>query len=159
MSINPLTSLLGRLPVYAKRADVWLGVLVAVVLKGMIVPKASFLSNIIHIAYKLVQVFQRPMHKIPESDLAAINKQRFLYSLLTMMEPKCKVKQESISFRSDTGHQIDIELQRPLHSEDKICPMVIFYHGGGFVIGNVRCMTPNISDNLHSLLLHFSSHT
>ena len=139
MDLATFTSFLWRVPAYTKRADLWLGVLAAVVLKGLIVPKASFLSNVIHIAYKLIQVFQRPMHKIPESDLAAINKQRSLYSLLTMMEPKCPAKQESLSFQCDAGHLIDIELQRPLNCENKKVPMVIFYHGGGFVIGNVRC--------------------
>lgn len=142
MDSTTIISYLRRIPAVVNRADLWLGVLAAVVLKGLVVPKASLLSNVIHIVHKLLEAIQRPMHCIPESDLGAINKQRRLYAMTTFMEPKFATIQETLSFQSAAGHTLSIDLHKPVGLKGKICPLVIYIHGGGFVLGKVSFCLP-----------------
>jgi acetyl esterase/lipase len=120
------------------RSEMALCVLAAIVLKAVHVPRASIMSNIVHLLYKLVCTVVRPMHLIPETDLRGIRQQRSIYSLLTVTEPKYEAIREQLSFQSKSGHVIHIEMHKSVTcASNKKLPLVIFFHGGGFVIGNV----------------------
>ena len=123
-----------------KKSNLTLGFIALAALKALYIPKASLLTNIVHVIHKVVQLWEKPMHLVKSTDLPGINRHRWIYSLLTIMEPVYKTRQEQISFESKTGHTIYIELQKPVQSENKKLPVVVFFHGGGFVIGNV-CMS------------------
>lgn len=116
--------------------EIILVVLLAVTLKSLIVPQASIASNVVHIVYKLIQAVHRPMHKTKESDIAGINGHRAMYRLATMMEPKFPVPSEKQRIQMEDGRIIPIEILRPEKCKLQLCPVVLWFHGGGFVIGD-----------------------
>ncbi|MBT8234307.1 MAG: alpha/beta hydrolase, partial [Bacteroidia bacterium] len=49
-----------------------------------------------------------------------------------------KVEHTDMQVTTRDGHPIPLRLYRPKNIENKKLPVLIFYHGGGFVIGSVK---------------------
>ncbi len=121
-----------------KKLEVFLVVLVAVWLRSLYIPQTSLLTNAIHIAYKIIQCVATPMHKISETDIEGINLQRKIYELTTFLEPVYEVQTMYVNVTSSEGHVVPVELYKPEQCLKNTCPLVVYYHGGGFVVGNIK---------------------
>ncbi|MFC7593826.1 alpha/beta hydrolase [Terrabacter sp. GCM10028922] len=46
------------------------------------------------------------------------------------------------SFEARDGHEVDVRTYRPRHTDDEILPAMLWFHGGGWVLGNTRGYDP-----------------
>jgi acetyl esterase len=119
-------------------------------LRSVYIPQTSLLTNVVHIAYKMIQCVATPMHKISENDIDGINQQRLLYELTSYFEPLYDVQTTDINVTSIEGHVIPVQLYKSEACVATKCPLVVYYHGGGFVVGNIK-MYRHITTALASL--------
>jgi acetyl esterase/lipase len=112
--------------------------LFAIVLRTLYVPRASVVANVAHLIIRFAQALGPPMHRIKESDVKGIETQRLMYRLTTLLEPTYTMNSTLISIKSSAGHDIPVRVYNPPACEISLCPLLVFYHGGGFVIGDTK---------------------
>lgn len=102
-------------------------------------PRTSIGVNVFHWGQRAVDAITRsPIHSITEHDTAGLARLRYMYSLMGVLEPRAKAFKTEILVRSSiAGHDIPVTIYKNARCQLEICPLVLFFHGGGFVIGDV----------------------
>jgi hypothetical protein len=101
--------------------------------------RASLFTNIFHIGHRVLSLFSGEIHNIDVNDMKKIDKQRFLYTLTTIAEKRYfeSISKEIITIPAVSGHQIPCALYIPKLCMGIKCPIVIYLHGGGWVLGGI----------------------
>jgi acetyl esterase len=101
--------------------------------------RTSIGVNIFHWGQQTLDALTRsPIHSIAENDAAGLARLRYMYSLMGSFEPRAKSFSTVINVRSSLGgHDIPVAIYKNARCQLSFCPLVLFFHGGGFVIGDV----------------------
>jgi acetyl esterase len=97
--------------------------------------KLSFLLNIINVVDLKFGLGMSMLSRLRESDISGINKFRRLQLLAPLGPLRQMESSKIINVVSKHGHIIPVHVHTPL-SHKKGSPLVIFIHGGGFVVGS-----------------------
>jgi len=118
-----------------------LAVLLGVVVYPLWVPKLDPLTNVIHIALSMKEKFYKMTHHIDDHELHLIGDVRKEFENLPMGFITEMKTVHNINITASAGHEIPLHMYVP-HSCVDSCPVVIFLHGGGFVLGSPSVYQP-----------------
>jgi acetyl esterase len=96
---------------------------------------------------KVISSFQIDLNKITPQEYRNLFKQ----AALSMMEKKIEVKNTKDLFIDSDGEKIRLRIYEPLNGKEPY-PITIYYHGGGFVLGDV-----DVYDNVCRMLANLSN--
>lgn len=110
--------------------------------------RLSPLINIINLIDNVLSVLVTPLHMIRESDTAKINKERLIYASLPLGFRAKLQSTKDITISTPEGHSLPARVYTPLTVKPN-SPIIVFFHGGGYVIGDVP-MYEFVTTNLAS---------
>mmetsp|Transcript_18697 Transcript_18697/g.27050 ORF Transcript_18697/g.27050 Transcript_18697/m.27050 type:complete len:364 (+) Transcript_18697:86-1177(+) len=98
--------------------------------------RLNFVMNLVNVIDIRTGLLFSKLHRTKEADLASINRFRREQHMLPLGPVRKMKSTEKTSMVSRFGHSIPLYVFTPIdHTEGS--PMIIYYHGGGFVIGDV----------------------
>lgn len=96
---------------------------------------------------KVISSFQIDLNKITPQEYRNL----FRQAALSMIEKKIEVKNTQDLFIDSDGEKIRLRIYEPLNCKEPY-PITIYYHGGGFVLGDV-----DVYDNVCRMLANLSN--
>lgn len=118
-------------------------IILSIIIYPLWINKLDILTNLINIGLLTLDLFATPLHYINQNDLITINQQRIAFSYFPMgFNLKMKLNKE-FNIISISGHKIPLIMSIPNQcTEIKSCNVLIYFHGGGFVIGSPKIFMP-----------------
>jgi acetyl esterase len=101
--------------------------------------KLSFLINVADI---LMDLLKPDLLKIGDNDIDAINLFRKKHTMIPMGIKTNVGKTESLEVSATDGYKIPCKVYTPKDIAGELRPIVVYIHGGGYVVGNAEFYEP-----------------